>query len=79
MTQGLSDVCDPNFKPKRGDPHKQQLFMEKNLFMPCCSRPSKLTMAGLLSKNMSMTKMAQQILYQLHQHHTESEYPEQRS
>ena len=58
MTQGLSDVCDPNFKPKQGDPHEQQLFTEKqNFFMLYCSRPSKLIMAGLLSENVSMTKM----------------------
>ena len=33
MTQGLSDVCDPKFKPKRGDPHEQQLFTEKQNFV----------------------------------------------
>ena len=33
MTQGLSDVCDPNFKPNRGDPHEQQLFTEKQNFV----------------------------------------------
>ena len=32
MTQGLSDICDPNFKPKRGDPHEQQLFTERQNF-----------------------------------------------
>ena len=53
MTQGLSDVCDPNFKPKRGDPHEQHIFTEK-LY---CSRPSKLIMAELLSENTSMTKI----------------------
>ena len=57
MTQGLSDVCDPNFNSKRGDPHEQQLSQGKNLFMLYRSRPSKLIMAGLLSENMSMTKM----------------------
>ena len=58
MTQGLSDVCDPNFKSKRGDPNEQQLLQKnKILFMLYCSRPSKLIMAGLLSENMSMTKM----------------------
>ena len=58
MTQGLSDVCDPNFKPKRGDPHEQHLFTEnKTWFMLYCSRPSKLIMAEPLSENTSMTKM----------------------
>ena len=33
MTQGLSDVCDPNFKPKREDTHEQQLFSEKQNFV----------------------------------------------
>ena len=33
MTQGLLDVCDPNFEPKRGDPHEQQLFTGKQNFV----------------------------------------------
>ena len=33
MTQELSDVCDPNFKPKMGDPHEQQHFTEKRNFV----------------------------------------------
>ena len=33
MIQGLSDVCDPNFMPKRGDPHEHQLFPEKQNFV----------------------------------------------
>ena len=37
MTQGLSDVCDPHFNPKRGDPHEQQLFTKKTKFCSCCS------------------------------------------
>ena len=74
MTQGLSDVCDPNFKPKRGDPHEQKLFTEKqNLLILYCSRPSKLIMAEPLSENTKHDKDAQQILYELHQHHSDSE------
>ena len=34
MIQGLSDVYNPNFKPKRGNAHEQQLFKEtKMMFM----------------------------------------------
>ena len=58
MTQRLPDICDPNLKPKRGDPHEQQLFTEKqNLVMLYCSRPSKLIIAEPLPENMSMTKI----------------------
>ena len=55
MTQGLSDVCDPHFNPKRGDPHEQHFFTEKQNFVHAVV--SKLVMAGLLSENMSMTRM----------------------
>ena len=33
MTQDLSDACDPNFKPERGDHHEQKLFTEKQNFV----------------------------------------------
>ena len=58
MTQGLSDVCDPRFKPK-GEILMNNNFLQRNkiLFMLYSSRPSKLIMAVPLSGNMSMTKM----------------------
>ena len=49
------------------------IFLQKNktLFMLCCSRPSKLCRA--LVREHEHDKDAQQILYELHQHNTDSE------
>ena len=80
MTQGLSDVCDPNFKPKRGGPHEQQHFTEKQNFVYAVLLKTLQTDYGrALVREHEHDKDAQQILYELHQHHTNSEYPEQRS
>ena len=73
MTQGLSDVCDPNFKPKRGDPHEQQLFTETQNFVYAILLKMLQTDHGrALVREHEHDKDAQQILYELHQHHTDS-------
>ena len=74
MTQGLSDVCDPNVKPKRGDPHEQQLFTEKQNFVYAVLLKTLKTDCGrALVREHEHDKDAQQILYELHQHHRDSE------
>ena len=30
--QGLSNICDPDYKPNKGDPYEQQLFEKQNFF-----------------------------------------------
>ena len=74
MTQELSDVCDPNFKPKSGDPHEQQLLTEKQSFVYAVLLKTLQTDYGRsLVREHKNDKDAQQILYELHQHHTASE------
>ena len=74
MTPGLSDVCDPNFKPKRGDPHEQQLFTEKRNFVYAVLLKTLQTYNGrALVQEYEHDNDAQQILDELHQHHTDSE------
>ena len=74
MTQGLSDVCDPNFKPKRGDHHDQQRFTEKQNFVYAVLLKTHQTDYGrALVREHEHDKEAQQILYELHQQHTDSE------
>ena len=65
---------NPNFKPKRGDPHKQQLFTEKQNFVYAVLLKTLQTDYGrALVQEHEHDKDAQQILYELHQHHTDSE------
>ena len=74
MTQGVSDVCDPNFKPKRGGPHEKQLFTEKQNFVYAVLLKTLQTDDGrALVRQYKDDKDAHQILYELHQHHTDSE------
>ena len=74
MTQGLSDVWDPNFKPKRGDPHEHQLFTDKQNFVYAVLLKTLQTdYARALVREHEHDKDAQQILYELHQRHTDSE------
>ena len=74
MTQALSDICDPNFKPKRGDPHEQQFFTEKQYYIYALLLKTLQTDYGrALVREHDHDTDAQQILYELHQHHTDSE------
>ena len=74
MTQGLSDVWDPNFKPKRGDPHEHQPFTDKQKFVHAVLLKTIHTdYARALVREHDHDKDAHQILYELHQHHTDSE------
>ena len=74
MTQGLSNVCDPNFNPKRGDPHEQQRLTEKqNLVYAVLLKTLQTDYSRALVREHEHDKDAQQILYELHQHHTDSE------
>ena len=74
MTQGLSDACDPNFKPKRVNPHEQQQFTEKQIFVYAVLLKTLQTdYSGALVREHKHGKDAQQILYDLYQHHTDSE------
>ena len=74
MTQGLSNVCDPNVKSKRGDPHDQQHFTEKQIFVYAVLLNTLQTEYGrALVQEYEHDKDAQQILYELHQHHTDAE------
>ena len=74
MTQELSDVCDPNFKPKTGGPNEQQLLTEKQNFVYAVQLKTIQTDYGRsLVREPKHDKDAQQILYELHQRHTASE------
>ena len=74
MIQGLSDVCHQNLKPKRGDPHEQHLFTEKQNFVYAVLLKTLQTDYGrALVREHEHDKDAQQILYELHQHRTDSE------
>ena len=66
---------DPsNFKPKRGDPHEQQLFTEKqNFFYALLLKTPQTDYGRDLVQEHEYDQDAQQILYELHQHHTDSE------
>ena len=67
MTQGLSDVCDPNFKSKRGDPHEQQLSTQKQNFVYAVLLKTLQTDYGrALVREHEHDKDAQQFLYELH-------------
>ena len=74
MTQGLLDVCNPTFKPKRGDPHGQQPLTEKQNFVYAVLLKTLQTDHGrALVQEHEHDRDAQQILYELHQHHIDSE------
>ena len=48
--QGLSIVCDPDYKPKKGDPYEQQLFKQQQSFVFCILiRVIQLILADLWS------------------------------
>ena len=74
MTHGLSYVCDPYLKPKRGDPHEQQLLTENQNFVYAVLCKTLQTDFGrALVREHEHDKDAQQILHE-HQHHTHSEF-----
>ena len=73
VIQGFSDVCDPNVKPKRGDPHEQQLFTEKLIFYAVLLKTLQTDYGRAFVREHEPDKDPQQILYELHQHYTDYE------